>query len=190
MTNKSKSELPVYHKNTIEFVAVAKSYCDFMDQLESVDKDSLIDTSTKLLPLIYLKASLLPDVESMLDEAPETFATEDQYAALTQEIADILGNDDAYLDVFHPDIQLSDTPVANFISENLADIWQDLFNFISVFRIGYEDTMNDALFTVKKNFAHYWGQSLVNVLRALHRCKYETVENELLDEEDMGGDFE
>jgi hypothetical protein len=172
MSKSSQSDNPVYNKNTIEFVAVAKSFCDFMDQLETIDKTRFLETSTKLLPLLYLKACLLPVNELLSEDEPETFATEDQYAVLTQTIADILGTDNAYLEVFHPDIRFTDTPVAAFVSENFADIWQDLFNFISVFRLGYDDTMNDALYVCRTNFESFWGQSLVNVLRALHNCKY------------------
>jgi len=178
MINSFQSENAVYAKNTIEFVAVAKSYCDFMDQMESIGKQQFLDTMVRLLPLLYLKGSLLPENELLADEVQETFATEDQYAVLSQTIADLLGTDDAYLEVFHPEISFTDSPVASFISENLADIWQDLFNFISVYRLGYDDTMNDALYVCRTNFGHFWGQSLVNVFRALHNCKYAPSENE------------
>jgi len=172
MSKISQPENPVYAKNTIEFVAVAKSFCDFMDQLESIDKQQFLDTMVRLLPLLYLKATLLPQNEILSDDPQESFATEDQYAVLLQTIADMLGTDDTYLEVFHPEITYTDTPVAVFISENIADIWQDLFNFISVFRLGYDETMNDALYVCRTNFEQFWGQSLVNVLRALHNCKY------------------
>lgn len=183
MPQVSKSNLPVYHKNTLEFVAVAKSYCDFADQIEQMDKSAVVDMAVKILPLLYLKGSLLPDPNPSYEDFSETFATEDQYQYLKQVIADVMGNEDAYLDVFHPDIQFSDTPVANLISENLADIWQDMYNFISVFKIGYEETMNDALRVCKENFQNYWGQALVNVLRALHRCKYNKEQESAWDEE-------
>lgn len=163
---------PVYSKNTMEFVTVAKSFCDYLDRLDSVDKQNFIEVMVRLLPLIYLKASLLPENEPLSEEALEAFATEDRYTVLMQTIAGILGHDDAYLEVFHADINFSDTPVVAFISENIADIWQDLFNFISVFRLGLDETMNDALFMCRSNFEQFWGQSLVNVLRALHNCKY------------------
>jgi len=158
-----------------------------MDQLETTDKAGFLDTTTRLLPLLYLKATLLPVNDLLSDDEPETFATEDQYSDLAQAIGGLLGNDDAYLEVFHPDIRYSDTPVATFISENLADIWQDLFNFISVFRIGYDDTMNDALYVCRTNFEQVWGQSLVNVLRALHNCKYSAQDdgNFPMEEEDF-----
>jgi len=178
MSESSPSGNPVYSKNTIEFVAVAKSFCDFMDQLESIDKKQFLDTMVRLLPLLYLKASLLPENELLSEDPPEEFATEDQYAVLSQVISDLLGTDDAYLEVFHADIKYTDTPIAAFISENVADIWQDLFNFISVYRLGYDETMNDALCVCRTNFEQVWGQSLVNVLRALHNCKYASVEFE------------
>jgi len=188
MSKALKSDNPVYNKNTIEFVAVAKSFCDYMDQLETTDKAGFLETTTRLLPLLYLKASLLPVNELISDDQPETFASEEQYSDLAQTIAGLLGADDAYLEVFHPDIRYSDTPVATFASENLADIWQDLFNFISVFRMGYDDTMNDALYVCRTNFEQFWGQSLVNVLRALHNCKYSATEDDVLSMEEE--DFE
>jgi len=172
MSNTLSLENPVYKKNTIEFVAVAKSFCDFMDTLESIDKKQFLDTMVRLLPLLYLKASLLPENELLSEDAQESFASEEQYGFLCQVISDLLGAEDAFLEVFHPEISYTDTPIAVFISENVADIWQDLFNFISVFRLGYEETMNDALYVCRTNFETFWGQSLVNVLRALHNCKY------------------
>lgn len=187
MPASKSSENPVYSKQTIEFVAVAKSYCDFMDQLESLDKAGFVNTAVRLLPLLYQKALALPPAESRYDEDPEVFATEEQYMSLTAVIADLLGNDDAYLEVFHPEIRFSDTPVAAFISENMADIWQDLFNFISVFRIGYDETMNEALVLCRNNFREYWGQSLVNVLRALHVLEFAQSPDQTGEE---GEDFE
>ncbi|MDD4713697.1 MAG: DUF5063 domain-containing protein, partial [Bacteroidales bacterium] len=121
MSKEPQSDNPVYYKNTIEFVTVAKSFCDFLDQLESVDKKQFLDTMIRLLPLLYLKASLLPQNEMISDDSPETFATEEQYAVLSQTVSDLLGTDDAYLEVFHPDIKYTDTPVVAFISENIAD---------------------------------------------------------------------
>jgi len=174
MSKHTQPENPVYSRNTVEFVTVAKSFCDFMDQLESTDKKQFLDTMVCLLPLLYLKANLLPKNDLISDDSQEEFATEDQYAVLAQTISDLLGTDNTYLEVFHPDIKYTDTPVAAFISENIADIWQDLFNFISVYRMGFDETMNDALYKCRTNFEQFWGQSLVNVLRALHNCKYTT----------------
>jgi hypothetical protein len=66
----------------------------------------------------------------------------------------------------------SDTPIAAFISENLADIYQDIGNFVSLFRQGHEETMLQALSRCVAGFRQYWGQSLLNALKALHMLRY------------------
>jgi hypothetical protein len=178
MSKISQTENPVYAKSTIDFVTVSKTFCDLMDQLESINKDLFVDSMLRLLPLVYLKAGLLPENELISDDDQEIFATEEQYSDLSQTILNLMGTDNAYLEVFSPEISYSDTPVTSFISENIADIWQDLFNFISVYHLGNDETMNDALFVCRTNFKQFWGQSLVNVLRALHNCKYSISEKE------------
>ena len=37
---------------------------------------------------------------------------------------------------------------------------------------GMNTTMNDSLYVCKEHFAEYWGQRLVNTMRALHGVKY------------------
>jgi hypothetical protein len=83
-----------------------------------------------------------------------------------------MGEQDDYLDVFVEDMKYSDSPILMTISENLADIYQDLKNFAYIYKIGVEDEMLAAVETVKRNFENYWGQKLTNVLRAIHEAKY------------------
>jgi len=83
-----------------------------------------------------------------------------------------MGDENAYLDVFVDDMKYSDTPVSAFISENIADIYQDVRNFVSVYQYELTEQMNDALHVCINNFRDYWGQKLVNSLRPLHALKY------------------
>ena len=69
-------------------------------------------------------------------------------------------------------MQYSDTPIAAFISENLADIYQDMGNFISLFRQGNEEVMLEAIAICRTNFREFWGQQLFNALKALHFIRY------------------
>ena len=66
----------------------------------------------------------------------------------------------------------ADTPIAAFISENLADVYQDTGNFISLFRQGNEEVMLGAIVLCRKNFSEFWGQQLLNALKALHAVRY------------------
>ncbi len=163
---------PVYSKNTLEFIAVAKSYCDVLDTLDQMEKNRLVEVMIKLLPLLYLKASLLPPTELLGDGTVETFATETHYGLLVEKMANLLGADDAYVNVYHPDIALADGAVAASVAEGLADLWQVMYDVVEVFRQGYDETMNDALSVCRESFAGEWGPTLLNVLRALHGIMY------------------
>lgn len=81
-------------------------------------------------------------------------------------------------------MKYSETPISASISEDLTDIYQDIKNFITIFERGITENMNDALYVCMENFKAYWGQKLVNVLRALHSLKYST-EPDALEDEDL-----
>ncbi len=162
----------IFDRNVVEFVTVAAEYCKFLEQAEGSKRASFMDTALKMLPLLYLKASMLPPCETLGDEAPETYVTEADYEVLRLSLAGIMGERDAYLDVFVEDMKYSDQPVTRYVSEDLADIYQDIKDFIFVFRLGLNKTMHDALAICQENFRLYWGQKLVNTLRALHEARY------------------
>ncbi len=162
----------IYNKNVIEFVTVAAEYCAFLEQNKAVESKEYVDTLLKILPLLYLKTLLLPHSERMGFEEPEVHVDEITYEVIRQNITRILGPDDDYLEIFTPDMNYTDQPIKQWISEGLADIYQDLKNFIFVFQQGLDEVMNDALVICLENFEYYWGQKLVNTLRALHNIKY------------------
>ena len=162
----------IFDKNSIEFVTVAAEYCGFIERAQGAERNAFVDTALKILSLLYLKASLIPECEMIGEEDLEVFVTEEDYECVQYAIAQILGPQDDYLEVFHPDMAYSDTPIKKNISEDLADIYQDLKDFIGVFQLGMNTTMNDSLYVCKEHFAEYWGQRLVNTMRALHNVKY------------------
>jgi hypothetical protein len=162
----------IYERNTIEFVTIALEYCSFIEAVNMCSLFEFVDKATKILPLLYLKASLLPDRLTDDEAELELAITEEMYESIRMRIAELLGTYDSYLETFHPDIQYSDTPVAAFISENLADIYQDTANFVSLFRQENEDVMREAVVLCQTNFREYWGQRLLNALKALHALRY------------------
>lgn len=168
---KQRSQV-IFDKNSIEFVTVAAEYCSFMERVRQMDSHSFVDTALKILPLLYLKASLIPECEQIGDDDLEIFVTEEDYELIRMSVAQVLGAHDDYLEVFLPDMAYSDTPIKKCISEDLADIYQDLKDFICVFQSGLNSTMNDSLCVCKEHFAEFWGQRLVNTMRALHDVKY------------------
>lgn len=162
----------IFDKNAVEFVTVAAEFCGFMERVSDMKRRDFVDKSLKLLPLLYLKASLLPACERMEESDPEIFVTETDYEVVRSSVASLLGEYDDFLEVFLDDMAYSDTPIHQNISECLADIYQPLKDFICVFQLGLEQTMNDSLAICRELFAEFWGQRLVNVMRALHDVKY------------------
>lgn len=162
----------VYSKNVIEFVTVANEFCSFAENNASYSRFHFVDKAHKILPLLYLKACLLPEIDDENVETPEKFLNEVDYNFLLNKISSKLGQYDGYQEVFDEGMQYSESAIEATISENICDIYQDLKDFLMAFRIGTVEIMTDALWECRNNFANYWGQKLVNGLRALHSIRY------------------
>ena len=162
----------VYSPAVIEFVTVAAETCLFLENATEQTREDFIVKSVKILPLLYLKASLVQIPEVVFDDVPERFVTEEDYLYVKEKVEQLLGADDSYLEVFHPDMAISDTPIAVFVSENLADIYQELKDFAANYQTIDTDIMNDALVACLKAFGEHWGQKALNALRALHAVRY------------------
>jgi len=174
----------VYSPNTIEFVTVTAQTCLFLENISEESREDFILKAVKLLPLLYLKASMIEIPDPVFDDVPERFVSVEDYNFVKEQLEGLLGPDDSYLEVFHPDMALSDTPIAAFISENLADIYQELKDFAASYQTVETDIMNDALVVCLQAFGEHWGQKLLNALRALHALRFsdnfgEDQENEI-----------
>ena len=83
----------------------------------------------------------------------------------------------------------SEGPVISTISENMADIYQDIKDFLLLYQTGTAEVMNDAVWECRMNFENFWGQKLVNSMRAIHRFLYSgeeigKVENDIEDRDE------
>ena len=140
-----------------------------MSRTPAIPVFRLLDKAVKILPLLYLKATLLPEAEEDEDAEPELTVTEDMYESVRNRIAGLLGEKDSYLETFHPDMQYSDTPIAAFISENLADVYQDTGNFISLFRQGNEEVMLEAIVLCRKKLLRILGTTIIKRIKSTPR---------------------
>lgn len=160
-----------YNQDVIDMVTVAVQLCMLLENTAKHTKEELINQLVRLLPMLYLKTMMLFEKEQDIEGYLQTFVTEDDYNYVADGVAEILGNDNTYLEVFMADMQYSDTPIASTISENLADIYQELKDLAGNFQTGDEDVMRDAVYATTNSFYNDWGQKLLNALRALH-CIY------------------
>jgi hypothetical protein len=168
----------VYSKNVIEFVTVANEFCKTIETVSKFPVKENLQKIQKILPLLYLKTTMLPKNEIILDEEVEKYVSELDYNVLHQKWLQALGEHDGFYEVFDPSIQFGQETVTASVSENLLDIYQPLKDFLMVYSIGNDEVMNDALFQCAYSFEEYWGQNLVNVLRAVHQLVYSEVDFE------------
>ncbi|MCY1719888.1 DUF5063 domain-containing protein [Prolixibacteraceae bacterium Z1-6] len=175
----------IYSKNVVEFVTVANEFCSSVENAAQFSPKENLDRLQKLLPLLYLKISVLPKIERIMDDELEKFVSELDYNMLHQKWLQLLGENDSFYEVFDPNIQFGEETVRASISENLLDVYQDIKDFITSYSIGNEDVMYDSLSECIFHFEDFWGQQLVNVLRAIHMLLYS---NRDLSEQDNNDD--
>ncbi|PLX22949.1 MAG: DUF5063 domain-containing protein [Marinilabiliales bacterium] len=158
----------VYSESVIEFVTIAGEFCTFVENTLRFTKSDFLDKSRKLLSLIYLKMSLLPKFEAIFEDENERFVTEEDWDFIHESVKRKLGFHDEYREVFDPVTHEQVEQSTASVSDNIADIYQDLKNFISLYNIGNEEMMNDAIWECQLNFEEFWGQKLLNGLKAIH----------------------
>ena len=161
-----------YSKNVIEFITVANEFCSFLERSEDLETADFLSRLQKILPLLYLKASLLPDFEFEPEEELEKFVTEMDYSLIQDKILQHTGAGNDYQEVFISGMQFSESALTASIAENVADIYQEMKDLVMSFRTLNDEVMEQAVWECKTNFSQYWGQTLVNCLRAVHNLIY------------------
>ena len=158
---------PVYSRNVVEFVAVANEFCKYAERSAELKGDELLKILQRILPMMYIKVSLLPATEPFFEDGNEKFVTESDWVRIHAALREKFGTADDYLEVFDERINDSEGPVISSVSENMADIYQDIKDFLLLYQTGTPEVMNDALWECKMNFENFWGQKLVNSMRAI-----------------------
>ncbi len=168
----------VYRSDVIEFVTVSVQTCLLLEHIEEQEKKEFVEKLLVYLPLLYQKtrAVSLPDAQQ--EGYQQQFVTEEDYNYVAENVKQMLGTDDVYLEVFVEDMRYSAEPVSAFISENLADIYQELKDMAANYQTEDPEVMQYAVINCIEAFHIHWGQKLLNAMRALHNL----LESGVLDE--------
>lgn len=158
----------VYQQATIDFVTAAAQTCLLLEHAQETDREEFMEQIMRLLPLLYLRTRMLAPTEPELDGEMQQFVTEEDYHYVRFGVSQLLGSDDTYLSVLTDNNRYTDEPCTASISEDLADIYQELKNMAASFQTGQEAVMNDAVYECRRQFDEHWGQKLLNAMAALH----------------------
>lgn len=156
--------------NALTVIALASEYCRAMELVASTERRDFIDKIVHLLPRLYIAVTDLPLVDA--DEQDYVFGSahldENYYNQVRNNVSELFGEDDTYLETFHEDMKYSDSPIAATISEGLADIFQVMYNFVEDVRNADYDVINEHLGSLRVDFAEYWSRTLCNVMRPIN----------------------
>lgn len=163
----------------LELVGLAKSYCDLCDNALDFTKNEFTDHALNLLPRLYWNFfDLTAGVSLGESDYFSDYVDEQIYDRIKGEISVLMGASDTFLETFEEDMKYSETPITSSISECMADIYQPLFNFVSIVHDSEGNLMEEAFINCKEDFESYWSQTLCNVQKALNNIKYGIVKEE------------
>ena len=91
---------PVYSRNVVEFVAVANEFCKYAEHASELKGDELLKILQRILPLMYLKASLLPQLDPFFEDGNKKFVTEADWTDINESLKEKFGTANDYLEVF------------------------------------------------------------------------------------------
>ena len=155
-------------------MTAAAQTCLLIEKAGEHEREEWREQMLRLLPVLYLRTRLLEGAECVMEEEPQRFVAEEDYNYALVGIRELLGSDDAYLDVFVDQGIYTDEVQTAYISEGLADIYQELKDMAAAFQTGEEPIMNDAVVLCREAFEAHWGQKLLAVMRALHAMTIES----------------
>jgi hypothetical protein len=166
----------IENKNVLEILTVANEFCLFIEEHERFDKSYIFPYLQRVLPLLYLKGSLLPQVEPNHETDNERYVIEETWEYIFNSFRKLLADDNPY-HFTEPD---SAENTKTSISENLADLYQDLKDFVILFaKPSYYAKIN-AVYMCYHLFAQRWGKIIPLLLHQIHYVIYK---NQLLENE-------
>lgn len=161
-----------YSEEVLAFVAIANAFTQFIEQPDEQKLTGYVDRAHKLLPELYFRATQLPKVNAEYEEFNQRFVTEEDYDFHRDRLMKKFGQYDTFEEVFDPNRLEAEDYVGESIAENLADIYQDIKDFVLLYQVGSNEVMYEAIWELRQSFENYWGQKLVNTLRAIHQLRF------------------
>jgi hypothetical protein len=159
----------LYSEEVLEFVRLSKEYCTLLETELELSQEEFIRFSLYSLTGIYSTMLRIPQLESIFEEGSEKFVSEHDWSEVYRKIAACMEGNNDFLDIpAEAEFDRSEL-ITRKVSEDMSDIYQDLRDFLEIFRSAPEEVMNDALWECQNNFMSFWGAKSLRVSSALHK---------------------
>lgn len=161
-------------KNIAELFTVSVEFCAFINKAGKFNRTTFIDKSIKLMSLLYLKASVIDFVEYDDNSYVEKCVTEDEYNRIHALLSEKIGSFETYFDIIDGTGFDTGESVNVSVTECITDIYQDIMNFVYLYRDFVDDDKFVAVAECLQNFKSFWGIRLLRVMAELHNIRYST----------------
>ncbi|MDE6134449.1 MAG: DUF5063 domain-containing protein [Muribaculaceae bacterium] len=165
----------------IGLVGLAVEYCRLIDNASQSDPQTFVRDILRYLPRFYITLSDLSFLDGDTEEngAICQIMEEDSYDAARQAMAAVFGEYDVYLDTPVEDMRFSDTPIGVSLSEQLADIYQNMRDFAQTVRQMPHHMIPQAVQDLACRFNEFLSDTICSALRAANSI----YQNKLLPEQ-------
>jgi hypothetical protein len=159
----------LYSEEVLEFVRLSQEYCSLLESSIDISQEQFVQFSLYSLPAIYSSMIRIPQMESIFDAGTEKFVSEQDWSEVYRKISTCMEGRNDFLDIPSESEFDRSELITRKVSEDMADIYQDLRDFLEVYRNSPEEVMNDALWECQNNFLSFWGSKTLRVSSALHK---------------------
>jgi hypothetical protein len=157
---------PATSANVLDMYTVANEFCLFSEKAEKYDAEEVIQYYAKICPLLYLKGAILPTLEPDEDYFAERFVNEDQWESMYNSLLSVFADKDSFFTLSYD--TADDLPLRASLSEHLADVYQDLKDFVLLYQKSHAYAKQNAVYECRKLFVSHWGARIAALLPALH----------------------
>jgi len=159
-------------KSVLEMLTVANEYCYYFEHLGKKTHTEILEFVSRIGPLLYLKGSLIPNVEVENPEADERFFTPEEWETLFYALRKVFGKYDEFR-IIDPQYINENEPLKASLSESMTDIYQDMKDFILLYQRNTYAARQNAVKGIRKLYATHWGYRITNILPKVHHLLYE-----------------
>jgi hypothetical protein len=147
----------------LEMITVANDFCVFTESVKDKDAAAILSYYQKVLPLLHIKGSLLPDIEVSDESANVKYVSEEHWQEVFTALELKFGKDDKYWFPDHNNDLIKDS-----LADNLADIYQDMKDFVVLFQDARLASKENAVADLKALFATHWGLRTTKAAYKIH----------------------
>jgi hypothetical protein len=153
---------------TESFRLAAMEFCALLDRHQEFTAPKLLTAVEPLLARLYHAAALLPDPEPTSEHIPDDAVSVDDVRSLQHSLGGLLRAHDEYWELFDPVDAADRSPVAGLLSNDLVEIYLDVWNSLGLLDPRREIPSADVLWEWRFSFSSHWGRHAASALRVVN----------------------